>query len=197
MNLQEHRIRNSVIIFIICLAVHAAEVFFLRTDETIFAECFVNKVFGIIMLFVLLKMWGRKWSDIGFKKPHLLPDCFKGFLICTVFYTIGFAAEFITLSAVLKIGLSGLTMAYYLNKRQGRQGVEAYTGAFIGGFYALSGWMAAYSWVVMWLDCIWLFPLIILGLERLVRENKGLLYCVSLSATIFCSSAMAAFPYCP
>ena len=99
MNLQEHRIRNSVIIFIICLAVHAAEVFFLRTDETIFAECFVNKVFGIIMLFVLLKMWGRKWSDIGFKKSHLLPDCFKGFLICTVFYTIGFAAEFITLSA--------------------------------------------------------------------------------------------------
>lgn len=99
MNLQEHRIRNSVIIFIICLAVHAAEVFFLRTDETIFAECFVNKVFGIIMLFVLLKMWGRKWSDIGFKKPHLIPDCFKGFLICTVFYTIGFAAEFITLSA--------------------------------------------------------------------------------------------------
>ena len=99
MNLQENRIRNSVIIFIICLAVHAAEVFFLRTDETIFAECFVNKVFGIIMLFVLLKMWGRKWSDIGFKKPRLLPDCFKGFLICAVFYTIGFAAEFITLSA--------------------------------------------------------------------------------------------------
>ena len=29
-------------------------------------------VFGIIMLFVLLKMWGRKWSDIGFKKSHLL-----------------------------------------------------------------------------------------------------------------------------
>ena len=113
-----------------------------------------------------------------------------------------YVIEFITLSAVLKIGLSGLTMAYYLNKRQGRQGVEAYTGAFIGGFYALSGWMAAYSWVVMWLDCIWLFPLIILGLERLVRENKGLLYCVSLSATIFCNyyigiiSCMGIAVYC-
>ena len=99
MNLQENRIRNSVIIFIICLAVHAAEVFFLRTDETVFAECFVNKVFGIIMLFVLLKMWDRKWSDIGFKKSRLLSDCFKGFLLCAVFYTIGFATEFITLSA--------------------------------------------------------------------------------------------------
>ena len=113
-----------------------------------------------------------------------------------------YVIEFITVSAVFKIGLSGLTMAYYLNKRQGRRGVEAYTGAFIGGFYALSGWMAAYSWVVMWLDCIWLFPLIILGLERLVRENKGLLYCVSLSATIFCNyyigiiSCMGIAVYC-
>jgi uncharacterized membrane protein YfhO len=98
-----------------------------------------------------------------------------------------YVIEFITWSAVFKIALSSLTMAYYLNKRQGRKGVEGYAGAFIGGFYALCGWMAAYSWVVMWLDCIWLFPLVILGLERLVKENKGLLYAVSLSATIFCN----------
>ena len=97
-----------------------------------------------------------------------------------------YVIEFITWSAVAKIALSSLTMAYYLNKRQDRHGADGYAGAFIGGFYALSGWMAAYSWVVMWLDCIWLFPLIILGLERLVKENKGLMYAVSLSATIFC-----------
>ena len=98
-----------------------------------------------------------------------------------------YVIEFITWSAVAKIALSSLTMAYYLNKRQDRHGADGYAGAFIGGFYALSGWMAAYSWVVMWLDCIWLFPLIILGLERLVKENKGLMYAVSLSATIFCN----------
>ena len=34
----------------------------------------------------------------------------------------------------------------------------------------------------MWLDCILLFPVIMLGLERLVREEKGLLYCVALGA---------------
>ncbi len=113
-----------------------------------------------------------------------------------------YVIEFITVSAVIKIGLSALTMAYYLNKRDNRRGVDGYAGAFIGGFYALSGWMAAYSWVVMWLDCIWLFPLIILGLERLVKENKGLLYAVSLSATIFCNyyigiiSCMGVAVYC-
>ena len=55
-----NRIINAVIIFMICLIVHASEVFFLRTDETVFAECFVNKVFGIIVLFVLLKLWKIK-----------------------------------------------------------------------------------------------------------------------------------------
>ena len=94
-----NRVINSAVIFIICLIVHAAEVFFIRTDETVFAECFINKVFGIVVLFVLLKMWGRKWSDIGFKFRRLLKDCAKGFLICAVFYTIGFAAEFILLAA--------------------------------------------------------------------------------------------------
>ena len=94
-----NRIINAVIIFMICLIVHASEVFFLRTDETVFAECFVNKVFGIIVLFVLLKLWNKKWSDIGFKATRFLPDCLKGFLICAVFYATGFAAEFITLFA--------------------------------------------------------------------------------------------------
>lgn len=99
MDLKENRVRNSVIIFIICLIVHAAEVFFIRTDETVFAECFINKAFGIAVLFVLLRMLKQKWSDIGFKSSRFLPDCLKGFLICIVFYTIGFAVEFITLAA--------------------------------------------------------------------------------------------------
>ena len=61
-------LRNSVIIFLICLIVHSVEVIFIRTDETFFAECFINKVFGIIVLFVLLNILKWKWKDIGFKK---------------------------------------------------------------------------------------------------------------------------------
>ncbi|MBR2551355.1 MAG: CPBP family intramembrane metalloprotease [Clostridiales bacterium] len=99
MILRGNSIVNSIIVFIICLAVHEAEVFFIRTDETVFAECFINKVFGIIVLFVLLGIGRRKWSDIGFKVSRILPDCIKGLLICAVFYTIGFAAEFVILSA--------------------------------------------------------------------------------------------------
>ena len=39
----------------------------------------------------------------------------------------------------------------------------------LGGTHAneVSGYMAAYSWNIMWLDCIWLAPLIFLGGHRL------------------------------
>ncbi len=89
--------------------------------------------------------------------------------------------EFMTYSIVLKIGLSGLSFAYYLRKHCGR---EDFGVAFFGIFYALSGYMAAYSWNIMWLDCILLFPLIVLGLERLVKEKKGLFYGVTLGLAI-------------
>lgn len=90
-------LKNSILIFIICLIVHTLEVIFIRTDETIFAECFINKVFGIILLFILLKLINRKWNNIGFKKKDILKNVLKGFLLCTTFYALGFLIEFLIL----------------------------------------------------------------------------------------------------
>lgn len=53
--------------------------------------------------------------------------------------------------------------------------------------YALSGFVAAYSWDIMWMDCIALFPLIMIGLERLVQEKKAGLYYITLALCIFCN----------
>ena len=89
--------------------------------------------------------------------------------------------EFMTYMIVLKSGLAGLSMAWYLKKHTGSQKFGA---CYFGVFYALSGYMAAYSWNIMWLDCIVLFPLILYGLERLVRDKKGLFYCLMLGLSI-------------
>ena len=89
--------------------------------------------------------------------------------------------EFMTYMIVLKIALSGLSFSWYLRKHCRTRDFGV---AFFGIFYALSGYMAAYSWNIMWLDCILLFPLIMLGLERLVKEKKCLLYCVTLGLSI-------------
>lgn len=92
-----------------------------------------------------------------------------------------FIIEFMTGFIVLKIGLSGLAFTWYL-RRHCR--TSDFGTCFFGIFYALSGYMAAYSWNIMWLDCIALFPVILLGLEKLVHEKKGLLYCVALGLSI-------------
>ena len=89
--------------------------------------------------------------------------------------------EFITYFIVIKIGLSSLTFTYYLNKHFNR---KDFSILFFSIFYAMSGYYAAYNWNVMWLDCIVLAPLIILGLERLVKEGKYKLYCITLALAI-------------
>lgn len=89
--------------------------------------------------------------------------------------------EFMTYFVVLKIGACGFTFSYYLKKHFHS---DSFCIVFFSVFYALSGYMAAYNWDVMWLDCIYLSPLIILGLERLVNEGKCRLYCITLALAI-------------
>lgn len=92
--------------------------------------------------------------------------------------------EFMTALIVLKIGLCGLTFAWYLMRHFK---TDSYAVSLFAVFYALSGFLAAYNWNIMWLDCIFLTPLIILGLEELVKNGKCYLYCLSLGASILCN----------
>ena len=89
--------------------------------------------------------------------------------------------EFMSYLVIVKIGLCGLTASIYLSRHFH---TKHYAVAFFSLFYAMSGYMAAYNWNVMWLDCIVLAPLILLGLECLVKEGKYKLYCLSLGIAI-------------
>lgn len=90
--------------------------------------------------------------------------------------------EIMNVIIILKLCLSSLTFTYYISKHFN---TRKCTIALFGMFYALSGFVAAYSWNIMWLDCLVLLPLIILGLERLVNENRCFLYCISLGLCIY------------
>ena len=114
--------------------------------------------------------------------------------------------EFMSYLIVVKIGLAGLTACIYLQNRartseingfccgtpDGRTAGDRRTmsaadwGALLFScFYALSGFMAAYNYNIMWVDCVVLLPLIVLGLERLVKEGRWGMYCVTLALSIF------------
>ena len=95
-----------------------------------------------------------------------------------------FIIEFITYLIVLKIGMCGLTMAWYLAKRFDTRHIGI---AFCGVCYALSGYLAAYSWNIMWLDVLWLAPIVLYGLEQLVENNRPFLYCITLGLAILCN----------
>ncbi len=92
-----------------------------------------------------------------------------------------FLMEFLSYLVVVKIGLCGLSFTYYIRKHFHS---ESWVILCFSLFYALSGFMAAYNWDVMWLDVIVLAPVIILGVERLVFEGKCYMYCISLGLSI-------------
>ena len=98
-------------------------------------------------------------------------------VLCPENYVI----EFMMLMVVAKLGLSGVTMTWYLRDRFRTRNFGA---PLFGIFFALSGYLAAYYWNIMWLDCILLFPLIMRGAERLIEEKKGILYAAALGLSI-------------
>lgn len=121
------------------------------------------------------------------------PFHWLGLLVPEAYYI-----EFLTYLVVVKIGLCGLASycffrerGRYLNNSMwagcegGRLILPEMAALFCSVFYALSGFLAAYNWNIMWLDCVWLFPLIVMGLEKLVTEGKPGLYCVTLGFSIF------------
>ena len=89
--------------------------------------------------------------------------------------------EFISYMVIIKIGLCGMSFTYYIRKHFKTDSPIILCFAIM---YALSGYMAAYNWNVMWLDCIALAPIIIWGLEKLVNEGSGRLYCLTLALAI-------------
>ena len=92
-----------------------------------------------------------------------------------------FLMEFLSYMVVFKIGFCGLSFTCYLRNHFHS---ESWAVLCFSLFYALSGFMAAYNWNVMWLDVIVLAPVIILGVERLVHEGKCYLYCITLGLSI-------------
>ncbi len=89
--------------------------------------------------------------------------------------------EFMNTMIILKSGLMSSIFAYYLIKKFKR---NDYIATAFGCFYAMSAYMAAFSWNLMWIDCLVLLPLIMMGLEALVREGRTRMYVITLAVSI-------------
>lgn len=96
--------------------------------------------------------------------------------------------EAISLMIALKATLSAACFTYYLKKSAREHSLL--TAAF-GLMYAFSGFFIAYYWNVMWLDGMVLLPLVVLGVENIIKKGKPSLFCASLTFAIVANYYMA------
>lgn len=90
--------------------------------------------------------------------------------------------EFIFFINIMKIGLSGLTSYHYFRKTF--QNKES-TSLVFSIVYALMAYNIVYSQNIMWLDGVYLLPIIFLGIDKLIEKEKPILFCLSLALSIF------------
>ena len=94
----------------------------------------------------------------------------------------------VSLLVVFKIALSGLTAGIYFSRKCKKPDLTVVAAACI---YALNSYMVGYSWNVMWLDAIMIFPIIMLGIEKLIEDSDGRLYCLALFYALYCNYYIA------
>ncbi len=83
---------------------------------------------------------------------------------------------------LLKCGLSGFNMCYYLHASHPTRPLNEVLFAMM---YALSSYAIVQQHNTMWIDCLLFFPLILLGVERLIKYGKTTLYTLTLAAAVF------------
>lgn len=91
--------------------------------------------------------------------------------------------EAFILMTLLKIGLSGLTMSVYLKSLFNSKTIST---IIFSTMYALMSFEIGYFFNIMWLDSLYLLPIVLLGVERLFKK-KYFLFIISL-AILFISN---------
>lgn len=85
-----------------------------------------------------------------------------------------------------KIILGALCFAYFL-MHAGRKPIKSPGIIVFSLFYAFSSFAVGYYWNLMWLDAVFVFPLVILGMERMFTKKDSRMYIGALFYCFFCN----------
>jgi len=118
------------------------------------------------------------------------PFCFIG-----LFVPESRLGDVLAYLVVFKAGLCGLCAYLFLDHRKLSHAwdlsehtlLRSSAALFFAMGYAMCGFMMAYNWSFMWLNCVLLLPIILWGLERLVLDGKPFMYTLALAASIGCN----------
>ena len=85
-----------------------------------------------------------------------------------------------------KIIIASLTFAYFLIHRGKEKEVTPGVIPF-SLLYAFSSYVVGYYWNLMWLDCIFIFPIIILGMDKMMKKSDSRMYVLALLYAFICN----------
>ncbi len=102
--------------------------------------------------------------------------------ILCIFFNNENLLTYYSLIVYLRIALCGLTMCLFL-KYKFKEKKDFFLVIFSVA-YALMGYNMCYFFNFMYFDVVVLFPIVMIGLEKLIHENKITLYIVSLTLSI-------------
>ncbi len=101
--------------------------------------------------------------------------------IIPLFFSNAMLPVGLSLLVLVKIGLCGLTLNYFLTHSFDK---TTWHSLIFSTTYALCGYTMAYYWDVMWIDGVIILPLVILGIEKIIFYKKPTMYILALSYAI-------------
>lgn len=182
----------AAVIMIFTYLVHSQSLFFgdatvLRMDlyhqyGPLYAELYDRIVNG----YSLIYSWtsGLGGAFLG----NLFNYCCSPFAFIILLFGHKNMPEAIAVMILLKAVFSSVSFTYYLNKSLKR--THKASIAF-GLLYAFCSFFVAYSWNIMWMDAMSVFPLVILGIEQIIENRKPFLFIFALTYTMITNYYMA------
>lgn len=119
---------------------------------------------------------------------NLFNYCSSPFALIMLLFGHKNMPEAIAVMILGKAMLAAAGFTYYINKTNGHVRKES---IIFGQMYAFSAYFVAYSWNIMWLDAFAVFPLVMLGIERIIQKNKPGLYIAAMTYTMITNYYMA------
>ncbi|MCI9365734.1 MAG: YfhO family protein [Clostridia bacterium] len=102
------------------------------------------------------------------------------FNLIALFFEDGNMSLAFSIILTLKMGATGLSMMYYLNRNK----KVKFTNLIFAFSYVFCSYIITYGFNIMWLDSVIFLPIVVASIEDIIKEKKYLKYVIVLVFTL-------------
>lgn len=99
-----------------------------------------------------------------------------------IFIDRQYIPDFMTYLVIIKLSLCGLTMYLYMRRKYKTDNLLLLTFSLC---YAFMGYNLNYFINIMWLDVVFMTPLVLIGVDKIIEDKNSTFYIVTLFISIF------------